>query len=460
MPTISVDIHPSIDAGTQIPRRSDAIGRQIVAGFALAILVGLGGCKSKGPPSAQLFSDAEIATFRAELDARLATTAKQACRAGADLAAIIEPGKAPHAACVEQVVQFVRNLPPSETPNELLEKHVPDAVALDEVCGPTLEALVVAAADHAETCAPYQTGVRVTPDLLGALATWKFLSYRAKWIVERGDRERGTTLLLALLRTAQDLGRGRTQLMPAMISIAEVGIIADRLDAILAALEPIQLDRIATALDRALADVPRFTDLMAGERDLLEVAYAMGALDPAWIPPGGIPVERAAVTPTANAAPRDEAGILFASTAARDVRIQRACPASATLAMCHNTFARQSKVTAPAIAEAEWERLANADADELDAVRRQVLTNLLEGMEAHDVAFADHVGAIAQEVARLAVLRAHVEVRRTGKCEVPDAIRSPVRLGMALPFEVTGDRIVMKPPPWVGGKAYEFSCRE
>lgn len=473
--------------------------------LSVALAVACGGKKQEAPEPApgsgsvagdpveagRLISEAEIKTWLDALMARLDANAKRRCTPprisekqrpgpGTDQLVQLFEGKGELAACMVKL----EALGSTRDFKAAIDSDLASAVAFDDACGALIGDKVLEAAAHAEGCSPYQVGVRVEPKgLVSTIRLAYAISLRAHRLAKAGKTTEAIQLSIAAVRVMQDLMRGHVTFLVAMVGAAATEIVADRLDAILdtAKLTEEQRALFAAAIESLIVGVPLWADLLAGERDNMEIYFGAAPLMPkGWIPPGGWnedlrPKEGdAPAFPTEHFGnPRDESAILLLMTAEAAADAARVCPEGASYTACHEGMATLASAAKPA-AEAdlkalygELARAATSAAPDLPAIRMRIRTAIVQILRG--VAQADltkYPPKLAMVVSRLTALRIHLEVMK-GPCPTAEALAAPPFSTLAAPPPL-GDKVTLAvepgtvsvgPPRWVDPvKVWKFAC--
>lgn len=446
----------------------------------------------------RLFSEVEIAGWVDGLMKRLEANAKRTCP-GPKVTATTTPGPASDA--LVQLVEGKGEIAGCMTRlSELakggslkadIDRTDPKVAEFDAACGATIADKVMEAAAHAEGCSPYQTGVRVEPkDLMRAIQLAHVVAFHARQVAAGGKPVEAVQLSLGALRAFQDLTRGHVTLLLGMISAAASEIVGANLDQILDTVKINQEQRaeLATELDALLAAMPLWADLMAGERDNMDIYFGAARLMPKdWVPPGGWN-EELRPQPTGSDGsdesdrfpvkhfgnPRDEAAVLLAVTADNAAELAKLCPEGASYAVCQRAMTAivaQAKPTADADLKAMYAELAKAAATgavDLDAVRLRIRSAVIKILKSiMQPNMAKYPIKLALVVARLAELRIHLEVEKTGTCPTAaeltappySTLGAPAALGDALDLKNASGTIEVRPPSWTDPtKVWSFHC--
>ncbi|MDQ3339471.1 MAG: hypothetical protein M4D80_30260 [Myxococcota bacterium] len=426
--------------------------------------------KSKEGETPRLITEAEIAAYEAALMGRIAETRSRTCKrpvlrgrpvpgtAAADLHALAQPA-GELATCDAQLAKLG---------NITAAAAARDAafVAIVHECGPRYEAALVKAVAHEDACSPYQAGVLTAQSLISTLRTARVIGVRAVDRAAAGDAVGGLWLVLDAMRFADDLARGHTSMLDLMIAVAVSNTLADYAFEIVAAhpLPPEKAAELSAALGILLAHQQPFADTFRGERDLMDLHYALAPLKPKeWVPPGGWPegkdTRAGARGELLTKNPRDEHAILFLTSEgfARDTAA--ACPPTATLEACAKAFGEAAPATEHDQASLAkiYDELANAR--DLDAARLKIRGALVDVLGAvARPAFGDYVRKRGNAIAKLAAVRIHLELGRraaSGTCpptiDLPDELLAPHGLGGRMQLTVTNDGVGIAPPAWAAG---------
>jgi hypothetical protein len=439
----------------------------------------------------RLISETEIKGWLDALMARLEANAKRRCTPprinekqipgpGTDLLVQLFEGKGELASCMAKLTELGKagNLKAD------VEAGLPSVVAFDDACGVMIADKVLDAARHGEGCSPYQVGVRVEPkELMRAIQIAHAISFHARKLATTGKTDEAIHLSLAGLRVMQDLMRGHVTLIIGMIGAASTQVVADRLDTILdtAKLTEEQRALYAAAMDSLIVGVPLWSDLMAGERDNMDIYFGAAQLMPkGWTPPGGwneemrpkeggkdsFPVEH-------FGDPRDESAILLQMTTENAAESERVCPEGASYAVCQKGMEALSAAAKPA-AEADLKKLygelakaATGAAPDLAAIRTRIrasITQILRSVAQPNL--AKYPVKLAEMISRLAALRIHLETMK-GPCPTAEALAAPPFSSLASPPPL-GDKVLLTsapgtvsvgPPGWVDPvKVWTFAC--
>ncbi len=368
-----------------------------------------GGSGSAAAPSAvatRLVTEAEIKTRLDAVMARLDANAKRRCTAprvvekalpgsGSDVIVQLVEGKGELASCMTKLGELAK----AKTLKADFDAGLPSAIAFDDACGALIADKVTDAATHVEGCSPYQTGVRAEPkDLVRAIQVAHALAFHAKKLHAAGKTTEAVQLLLAGMRVMQDAMRGHVTLIVAMVAVASTQILADRMDEILETAKLSEEDRAlaAAALESLLVGVPLWPDLMAGERENMDIYFAAAPLMPKdWTPPGGWneglrPTEDKATLPIEHFGdPRDEHAIMLLVSESAAADQARACPEGASYAVCHRGLEALVAAGTPAANQdlkalyADLEKAATSTAPDVDAIRlriRETIVQILKGV--------------------------------------------------------------------------------
>lgn len=439
----------------------------------------------------RLVSEAEIKTWIDALLARLDANGKRHCVPsrvsqkqtpgnGTDLLIQLFEGKGELAGCLAKLDELAKagNLKAD------IESALPSIIAFDEACGASIADKVLDAGTRTEGCSPYQVGVRVEPkELTRSIQIAYAVSFHAKKLAAAGKVEEAIQLSLAALRVMQDLARGHVTLIIAMVSTASTQIVADRLDAILetAKLTEEQRALTAAAMDSLIIGVPVWADVIAGERDNMDIYFGAAQLMPkTWTPPGGWNEElrpktdsKATFPTTHFGNPRDESAMMLQMTIENAADAERVCPEGASYTVCHAGLETLTAAAKPAVdvdVKALYGELAKAatrGAPDLVAVRNRIRTSITQILKSiAQPSLAKYLIKPAEMVSRLAALRIHLEVMK-GPCPTGEALAAPPFTILAAPMPL-GDKVTLAvapgtvsvgPPAWVDPvKVWTFAC--
>ncbi len=439
------------------------------------------GAGSSGPSAVRLFSETEITAWEDALLKRFAVSAVRTCNAphvldpiapgplGPDLVALVEP-TGELATCAKRMAGVVT------APNgvDAIRDRTPEVMQVESACRATIAAHVAAEAAHTQGCSPYQVGVRPEPEsMTGVLHLARFVALDA----ELGDPWRGIQLIVEYTRALEDLARGRVTLISTMIAVAGTALVIEPAIRIVATgkLSPEQLEQLAGELDLMIAALPSYADTLAGERDMMELSTAMGAvMAPGWTPPGGWPpgATRSADALGSDALlahPRDIAALMFAVAEATATQHADACPMTATYEACTAGLAKLAAAQHgdPDSAKAElgkaWNDSVRAtlagDPVDAGAMRVKIRHTIIDAMLSIAVPELDKYSTKASATfVRLIALRLQVEVLRTGRCPSAAELASPAYARMLAPTRF-GSPVVVTPsahgldvaaPAWMG----------
>ncbi len=426
----------------------------------------------------RLFTEAEITALLDDLTKRLEATAKRTCPApqvqataapgkSAELVVELFEGTGELEACMKRLTELGKNDLPGAA-----KARAADVLAFDKECGERIGAKIAAAAARTDGCSPYQIGVRSEPkSMMRPIQIAHVVGLRARELAAKGEVEAAVSLSINALRIYQDLTRGRVTYLTSMIAHASLGIISANLDTLLDTAKPPA--STAAHLDALIAAMPRWPDVMAGERDSMDIHFGAAHLMPdTWTPPGGFneemdprkagkdsyPVKR-------FGNPRDESAVLLVMTAETSAAQSVACPSDATFAACHAGLEKLGTEAKPApdddIAKLYAALAVAAKSGDVDATRKQIRSSIVSILTSiAQPAITKYVGKLGLSLARLAALRIHVEA--LGTCDVKKlaALASPPALGGSLEVTVDGDKVAVRPPAWADDKktVWTFRC--
>jgi hypothetical protein len=439
----------------------------------------------------RLFSEAEIRHWLDDLTKRLAANAKRSCPGpqvvkettpGPATDALVQlfEGKGELAGCITKLAELGK----SGTLKADVDQALPSVIAFDGACGVALADKVLEAAAHVDGCSPYQTGVRAEPkELIRAIQIAHVVVFHARQLAAAGKSAEAVDLSLAALRVMQDLTRGHVTMIVGMISAASSEILGAGLDGILASakLPDDQRATTAAALDALIAGMPRWADLLAGERDNMDIYFGAAQLMPkGWTPPGGWneelrpkPGEKETFPTKHFGNPRDESAVLLAMTAENAAELARVCPEGASYAVCQRGLEKLATEARPVDEDpkALYDELAKAVAAgsaDVDAIRLRIRGTITRILKSIAQPSADKYPVkMALAVARLVELRLHLAVMMEGTCpsstelaEPPyPALAAPAALGDAVELRLVDDKIEVSQPRWSDrSKVWTFPC--
>lgn len=233
-------------------------------------------------PRVALWTDAEAKQLADAVLARVAENAALTCEAP-------PIGKPVKGSSTDEVLALVTTSTPcleqiaAIDVNALHDKK-PEALALDKQCGDEVAKAVSHAAAYTGGCSPYVVGVRADPDRMAPI-------FNLAWTLAlHAKTAKDVPTLLAGIRVMEDLGRGRTSLIAAMISDAAIGILVKRLDELVETAKFTKAEAAATtkALSALSEGAPHYGEMLIGEHQAQALALALPLIEPAgWVPPGG-----------------------------------------------------------------------------------------------------------------------------------------------------------------------------
>lgn len=432
------------------------------------------------PRAVRVWTDAELAELEASLGKRIDENNKRSCvrpvlrgtptpgSAGPDIVAL--------AGTTGAVATCLRDVAIAEQDGklgELIDQRAPQVVSLVEKCGPDLEKAITAIVQHEDACSPYQTGVRADPGtgLTSMLRASRMLALRGRLRAESGDVVGGLWLQLETARAMQDLRRGQTSVIVAMIATAAEKAAIDAVHAIMSTSQvPLRsIGELDTAIEALIASTPHIADSFHGDVDYSTLHMGVARGKPAaWSPPGGRTDITASDAPRHNEMidPRDEAAMMLAHGTQRRAVFDTACPTTATWEACVRQLGaeKSKRSTSPSSASPEAlatqlvERLDSKLApDVLERSRREIQRLVVEALLALSVQTSpDYARKGAYTLARLAAARVHLAAQRMGRCPTDVelqsasfmALRKPATLGDALVPERTTTDLVLHAPAW------------
>jgi hypothetical protein len=437
----------------------------------LIVVVCVVGCRaSKEGDTPRLVTEAEIVAHEAALMGRVAETKTRTCKrpllrgqplpgtAADDLHALAAP-TGDLAACDARLAKL-GDIKAAAAARDA------KFMAIVQECGPRYEAALVKAVSHEDACSPYQVGMLTAQSLTSTLRATRVLGVRAVDRAAAGDAAGGLWLVLDAMRFADDLARGHTTLLDLMVAVAATNNLADYAFDILAAhpIAPEKASELSAAVGVLLAHQQSFADTFRGERDLMDLHYALAPLKPKeWVPPGGWPEGKDQRTGargellTKN--PRDEHAIMFLTSERFAREAAAACPPTATLEACAKAFGETAPASKPDQASLAkiYDELKSAK--DIDAARLKIRGALVDVLGAvARPAFSDYIRKRGNAVAKLAAVRIHLELGRraaSGTCppaiDLSDEIIAPPGLGGRMLLTITKDGVDIAPPAWAAG---------
>jgi hypothetical protein len=418
--------------------------RLAVLGVAAALAAS---CGKTEPATSRTVSDDELAAMESRIMTRVEANQTRVCsrpllhgapHAGSaipDQLALSEP-PSDVSACLSTLANIQSRSfgPASKGPRPLVDRHAPEVVALDAACGPTLEALVVAAISHEDACSAYQTGVHAwSRNLMPLMRVGHLLGVRALRRADAGDPAGALWLVADTVRWYQDLGRGHVNLLIAMIATGGTDLMLRYAADLIEVLPARAATELAPAFDALLASEARFSDILAGEQETVALHMGLAQTKPAtWIVPGG----KSELTegPTENG--RTAGAAIMETTEQLLALMPRVCADESTYADC-------------------WRGMV-AYHFAIDGT-----SPLLGPM------LKSYVERRAQAGSHLAAARIALEVRRDGHCPSPgdlasprySALRSPAILGDMLRASVDKTSLRLAPPLWADSKNVSWTIR-
>ncbi len=378
--------------------------------LAFAMLLAVACHKHEAPPTEQLYTDAEIAAATTELGTQLDATGKRHC-----VRPVLVPPATPGTAITDMLALFEpTTLAPCTTQvhaladfKQQLAARTPAILGLERSCGAPLEAAVRAAIAHEDACSPYQVGQRALAEhFVDVIQVIDLLGLRA----ELAEPAAGLDLALALLRFAQDLGRGHIGLIGPVLGAAMAERTVDRARAILDKHPPAAvLDHAAALLDVLLASEPPFGDAILAEGEQAGLHQGLAALQPAtWVPPGGWGGDHKP-DPVPGLDPLDYGGLMLATSAKIERTALELCPPTASLLAC-----TQGLGSIPPVSDAGDPFAVVGKMKQEGGETVALRTSMVEQLAGWFVAgYANYANRRARMTALLATLRVHVEILRT-----------------------------------------------
>lgn len=176
--------------------------------------------------------------------------------------------------------------PPSDPEAEI--EGLEETMAL---CEPIIDQLRTST-HHEDACSPYLPGVRVSPEYyLNLIRLTNLMIARARIDLEAGRWEEAVLPMLDIIRFGQDMHRGGTEILPAMVATATARMATTMLESILSdprEIPPKVLDRMESELANLIETEPHPWSFLQGINLFIAIYGLMPAYKgPDWIPPGG-----------------------------------------------------------------------------------------------------------------------------------------------------------------------------
>jgi hypothetical protein len=414
----------------------------------------------------RVFTDAELAAYETGLLARVAENTKLVCKrpllrgtptpgpADEALVAFTEPSGA-LADCSRDASALEKD---GAKLRDVVASRSPAVLEIAKRCGPLLEGAITKAIAHEDACSPYSPGRRVEPpDWMTTIIAAHILGLHIQLRAEK-DPVGAMWLVAESLRMYQDLGRGHPYLVPPAISAAGTSVLLDASGPLVAKLTRKQAAPFVPVFDALVATEPTYGGALRGETQYMGLMMGLANLKgPSWVPPGGTRPDLQkdnALAGTAGFDPRDEAGLLVASSELLERDVTAACPVDATYKACVDGLAtmdantKRPDTTMGDVMKSLGEKIALADTPEnREKIRLELKQMVLDVMT--NVArpnYKQYVAKRAVGVGKLAAMRIAVGVRQAGTC--PTKAPTPATLGDTLLFERTGKTLTVKVPDW------------
>ena len=427
-----------------------------------ALVVALCACSKTPPaPEPRLITDEEIAAKEAALKARI--TAPINCKRPV-LRGTATPGEAdlyPLIAGTDECSKEVAAIGKGDL-REAVKAGAPDALAWDAKCGVQLATQVSTLVAYEGACSPLQLGGS-HPDeekaMMGQLRIAHLLGQRAR-IVGKTDVTAALWMLLDGIRVFQDLERGRTSLIHAMVSGAGKGILLVHAREMLSSGQPVLTDlpALIAAVDNLIATEPPMASILKFEGDTMAVT-----INKPGSPQG---------TGAHLANPKEEAALMYYLAEANAADHAKACPPTASFLACKTGLVALAK-PAPELDGKDkvigdlMRSLREAkNVEESRVLIRDKIVEILRQMMPS--AFAEYPEKRAEILVRLASLRMHLEVLARAQCPTAaelDAppwrtMREPALLGDAVRATIEGASIKLESPTWFTRKneAWTIPC--
>lgn len=414
---------------------------------------------------ARIYTDADIAKLEERVLAKVAETNKECSR--------------------PELYEFMSSLDAEcQRACEAIElrTRVPDVNVdsievgkVDEQCAPKIIEALGRAAATSPSCSPFQVGVRGEPiearrDGTAPPASFIALMHTEHIVVRHALREVdpyvGAMELAVALQVAQNMGRGRINLIQSTIAGSFEAQVLAALDKILvrSSLTKDQLHDIALVLDAALAIEPDFSEVLQGEAMTTALHMGVAGLKPAdWQPPGG----RGELTWSNGPLPgttthhdrRDDAAQFMAAGLRFAEIYAEACPPGMSLERCYSNIRPTGTETE---AWSHWNDDTDRQASRVamfpdDDTRRDSQQQLLGRATGYHF-MAMYVQGRARAIVMLSAVRLHVQVLLDGGCPGEPALaappylalRTPAVLGDSFPVKRKDGSMIVEAPAWAG----------
>lgn len=379
-----------------------------------------------------------LAPFEQRLEAALAENARRSCprpvlrgdaapgKADAAIRAIMEPSPALQA-CFDAVGETRASVEPCAT----------------------LPAAVEAAAAHADACSPYLLGRNPSPpSLTPYIRTAKALVAIGDAWIDAGREREAWALWLDGIRLGQDLARGGTTWLEAMVTHAGAMILIEHAHEAVerSGLSTEDLEGIGREVAKLVASEPHPRTHMLGDR-LYPLLYEVAPkLKPeGWVPPGGWPPDE---SHPGVAGPDEQHQLFIAWQTLERIAAKQAeaCPADSDVAAClsglDELVARMVEAGTPGMADV----LGLAFDPEQASTDRIAAT--LEAMVAPS--WSKYLKRQAVRRVALHALALHVTARAGAGCPASGSPALAVPgLGDALRVDAEGDGVVLVAPKLV-----------
>lgn len=418
-----------------------------------AVVVALCACH-KAPP--RIYTDAEIATLEKRVLDEVAKT-DASCPSHQELLDI--------ATAIDEPCRRV-----FEATHSQLDTESNEIASVDDKCSARVIEAFGRAASTSPGCSPYQVGVRTEFPVMAASWDKRFRQYidslhAARILAWHALRETddyvGLTELLLALDVAQDMGRGRVDLLEGMKAASMEKNLVSAAEKLLSqsSLTHEQLVDATATLDATMAREPSFSAALQGEALSMALHVGVAALKPIdWQPPGG----RTELTtwkgarPASNHDSRDDAAALMEIGLRRIEADAKACPPSSSLATCHANLAATDS---PTNIDEDFER-ADKQAARVamfpdDVTRRQSQEQLVAASIEPEF-LEDYVGRRAVAFSHVVALRLRLQVLLDGHCPSEaeltappwSTLRAPALLGDSVVVTRTADALLVNAPTW------------
>lgn len=296
----------------------------------------------------------------------------------------------------------------------------------DEVVNACMPAIAAArrAVAHEDLCSPWRPGLRGTPGLRPMLHLGKLIARVARQQLSADQPADAVSLLLDGVRLSQDLSRGRTSLIVAMVGAAITKSLVEPLTQAVAAAPPDVARRALAEVEALQETEPTYHGVLQGEILTTQLMNIVPALEgPGWTPPGGWGDQPPPTfddpddTQTLTGDIRVDMALTWLAYREIADGVLAACPASADLAACasglSDQYEAQRRATAPQTGVEATVRLLLAE-NPAREVRAEVI-RLLRGVLTVDFGRYALEHDLRREV--LAKLHTELEAKLSGPAQ-------------------------------------------